>query len=186
MEAGPEPWRDGVVRWRLIDLVQWLWEEFRVSVSGLHEMADGWPLGTQLVLAVTAADRHPRAAAEALLRQKGGPAGVTIRRLRSAASASGPAHFDRFVRPVDASAIRPRPRSAFSNSAAVADTSPRPRLTQKDDYIRKWSRRAHPASGSHQDRRPQLDHQDPRADDEGGSRRARDVAPASPNLRRRQ
>ncbi|HEY5829726.1 MAG TPA: IS630 family transposase, partial [Hyphomicrobiaceae bacterium] len=31
--AGPEPWRDGVVRWRLIDLVQWLWEEFRVSVS---------------------------------------------------------------------------------------------------------------------------------------------------------
>ena len=34
IEAGPEPWRDGVVRWRLIDLVQWLWEEFRVSVSG--------------------------------------------------------------------------------------------------------------------------------------------------------
>ena len=33
MEAGPEPWRDGVVRWRLIDLVQWLWDEFRVSVS---------------------------------------------------------------------------------------------------------------------------------------------------------
>ena len=33
MEAGPEPWRDGVVRWRLIDLVQWLWEEFRMSVS---------------------------------------------------------------------------------------------------------------------------------------------------------
>ena len=34
VEAGPEPWRDGVVRWRLIDPVQWLWEEFRVSVSG--------------------------------------------------------------------------------------------------------------------------------------------------------
>lgn len=33
VEAGPEPWRDGVVRWRLVDLVQWLWEEFRVSVS---------------------------------------------------------------------------------------------------------------------------------------------------------
>ena len=33
VEAGPEPWRDGVVRWRRIDLVQWLWEEFRVSVS---------------------------------------------------------------------------------------------------------------------------------------------------------
>ena len=33
VEAGPKPWRDGVVRWRLVDLVQWLWEEFRVSVS---------------------------------------------------------------------------------------------------------------------------------------------------------
>ena len=33
VEAGPAPWRDGVVRWRLIDLVQWLWEAFRVSVS---------------------------------------------------------------------------------------------------------------------------------------------------------
>ena len=33
VEAGPEPWRDGVVRWRLIDLMQWLWEEFLESVS---------------------------------------------------------------------------------------------------------------------------------------------------------
>jgi transposase len=33
VEAGPVPWRDGVVRWRLIDLVQWLWDAFRVSVS---------------------------------------------------------------------------------------------------------------------------------------------------------
>ena len=33
VEDGPEPWRDGVVRWQLIDLVQWLWEEFAVSVS---------------------------------------------------------------------------------------------------------------------------------------------------------
>ena len=33
VEAGPEPWRNGVVCWRLIHLVQWLWEEFRVSVN---------------------------------------------------------------------------------------------------------------------------------------------------------
>lgn len=33
VEAGPQPWRDGVVRWRLIDLGQWLWEEFGVLVS---------------------------------------------------------------------------------------------------------------------------------------------------------
>lgn len=37
----------------------------------LHEMADGWPLGIQLVLAVMMADRDPRAAAAGLLRQKG-------------------------------------------------------------------------------------------------------------------
>ncbi|PDT42081.1 IS630 family transposase [Sinorhizobium fredii] len=33
LERGPTPYLDGVVRWRLCDLVQWLWEEFRVSVS---------------------------------------------------------------------------------------------------------------------------------------------------------
>jgi transposase len=30
---GPTPYLDGVVRWRLCDLAQWLWEEFRISVS---------------------------------------------------------------------------------------------------------------------------------------------------------
>jgi transposase len=33
VEAGPKPYLDGVVRWRLVDLAQWLWDEFRVSVS---------------------------------------------------------------------------------------------------------------------------------------------------------
>ena len=33
VEDGPQPWRDGVVRWRLIDLAQWVWDEFGVSVS---------------------------------------------------------------------------------------------------------------------------------------------------------
>jgi transposase len=33
IERGPTPYLDGVVRWRLCDLVQWLWEEFRVSAS---------------------------------------------------------------------------------------------------------------------------------------------------------
>jgi transposase len=33
IERGPRPYLDGVVRWRLCDLAQWLWEEFRVSVS---------------------------------------------------------------------------------------------------------------------------------------------------------
>jgi transposase len=33
IEAGPTPAIHGVVRWRLIDPGQWLWEEFRVSAS---------------------------------------------------------------------------------------------------------------------------------------------------------
>ena len=33
VEAGPKPYLDGVVRWRLIDLVGWVWDEFGVSVS---------------------------------------------------------------------------------------------------------------------------------------------------------
>jgi transposase len=33
IEGGPIPAIHGVVRWRLIDLCQWLWEEFRISVA---------------------------------------------------------------------------------------------------------------------------------------------------------
>lgn len=33
VEKGPVPYLDGVVRWRLVDLVQWLWQEHGISVS---------------------------------------------------------------------------------------------------------------------------------------------------------
>ena len=33
VDHGPIPAIHGVVRWRLIDLIQWLWEEFRLSIS---------------------------------------------------------------------------------------------------------------------------------------------------------
>jgi transposase len=33
IESGPVPAIHGVVRWRIIDLCQWLWEEFRVRVA---------------------------------------------------------------------------------------------------------------------------------------------------------
>jgi transposase len=33
IESGPIPAVHGVVRWRLIDLAQWLWEEYRVRVA---------------------------------------------------------------------------------------------------------------------------------------------------------
>ena len=32
-QSGPDPAVHGVVRWRLVDLVQWLWDEFQVSIS---------------------------------------------------------------------------------------------------------------------------------------------------------
>ncbi len=33
IESGPTPAIHGVIRWRLIDLCQWLWDEFRVSIA---------------------------------------------------------------------------------------------------------------------------------------------------------
>lgn len=33
VESGPIPAIHGVVRWRIIDLCQWVWDEFRISVS---------------------------------------------------------------------------------------------------------------------------------------------------------
>lgn len=33
IEAGPTPALHGVVRWRLVDLAQWLWDTARVSIS---------------------------------------------------------------------------------------------------------------------------------------------------------
>jgi transposase len=33
VEAGPIPAVHGVVRWRIVDLMQWVWEAFRLSIS---------------------------------------------------------------------------------------------------------------------------------------------------------
>jgi transposase len=33
IDEGPIPAVHGVVRWRLVDLIQWLWEEFRLAIS---------------------------------------------------------------------------------------------------------------------------------------------------------
>jgi transposase len=33
IDQGPIPAIHGVVRWRLVDLIAWLWEEFRLSIS---------------------------------------------------------------------------------------------------------------------------------------------------------
>ena len=33
IEQGPIPAIHGVVRWRLIDLIQWVWDEFQITIS---------------------------------------------------------------------------------------------------------------------------------------------------------
>ena len=33
IESGPIPAIHGVVRWRIVDLCQWIWDEFRVSIA---------------------------------------------------------------------------------------------------------------------------------------------------------
>ena len=33
IEDGPVPAVHGVVRWRLVDLMQWLWEEYQITIS---------------------------------------------------------------------------------------------------------------------------------------------------------
>jgi transposase len=33
VEAGPIPASHGVVRWRLVDLAQWIWDEFGLSIT---------------------------------------------------------------------------------------------------------------------------------------------------------
>jgi len=33
VESGPTPASHGVVRWRLIDLAQWVWDEFEIAIS---------------------------------------------------------------------------------------------------------------------------------------------------------
>ena len=33
IESGPTPAVRGVVRWRLVDLIQWLWDELRIPIS---------------------------------------------------------------------------------------------------------------------------------------------------------
>ena len=55
VEAGPKPYLDGVVRWRLIDLVQWLWDSFGVSVS---ETTVGRELRAMGFRKLTARPRH--------------------------------------------------------------------------------------------------------------------------------
>ena len=55
IEAGPIPAVHGIVRWRIIDLAQWLWDEFGVSIS---KQALGRELRTMGFRKLSASPRH--------------------------------------------------------------------------------------------------------------------------------
>ena len=55
VEQGPIPAIHGVVRWRLKDLAQWLWEEFRISVD---KTTVGRELKALGFVKITARPRH--------------------------------------------------------------------------------------------------------------------------------
>ena len=55
VEAGPIPASHGVVRWRIIDLAQWLWDEFKISIS---KQALGHELRTMGYRKLSARPRH--------------------------------------------------------------------------------------------------------------------------------
>jgi transposase len=63
IEAGPIPAVHGVVRWRLVDLAQWVWEEFRITVS---ETTLGRVLNKMGYRKLSARPRHHAQSPEAL------------------------------------------------------------------------------------------------------------------------
>jgi|EndMetStandDraft_5_1072996.scaffolds.fasta_scaffold180927_2 transposase len=63
VEAGPKPYLDGVVRWRLLDLVQWLRDECGVAVS---RQTLGRELRTMGYAKLSARPRHYAQDAEAI------------------------------------------------------------------------------------------------------------------------
>ena len=63
VESGPTPEIHGVVRWRLIDLAQWLYKEFTVS---LDETTVGRELKKHGYVKLTARPRHHAQDTEAL------------------------------------------------------------------------------------------------------------------------
>jgi len=72
IESGPTPAIHGVVRWRLVDLCQWLWDEHQVSVA---KQTLGRALRAMNYRKLSARPRHHAQAADAIeLFKRGSPA----------------------------------------------------------------------------------------------------------------
>src|SRR3954464_8935408 len=89
VDAGPIPAIHGVVRWRLIDLIAWIWEEFRITISKQTLSRELRALNYRKLPAPPRRPRHP-AKSEAgfsVLKKPSRPVGRRSGR-RSAASRS--------------------------------------------------------------------------------------------------
>src|SRR3712207_493338 len=85
LDQGPIPAIHGVVRWRLVDLMQWLWEEFRVSISKQTLSREVRAMGYRKL---SARPRHHQKseAAVAAFKKTSPPSWTRSRRFRPAAS----------------------------------------------------------------------------------------------------
>ena len=87
IDSGPIPAIHGVVRWRIIDLCQWLWDEFQISVS---KQTLGRELRRMRFRKLSARPRHHAQAAGAIeaFKTYGPPRLQAISAIRSDQSAS--------------------------------------------------------------------------------------------------
>ena len=85
LDDGPIPAVHGVVRWRLVDLIQWLWEEFRLSISKQTLSRELRAMGYRKL---SARPRHYQKseAAVAAFKKSSPPSWTRSRRFRLAAS----------------------------------------------------------------------------------------------------
>jgi transposase len=85
LDEGPIPAINGVVRWRLVDLIQWLWEEFRITISKQTLSREVRALGYRKLSARPR--HHARSEVEVAAFKKSSPRSWTrSRRTRPAAS----------------------------------------------------------------------------------------------------
>ena len=85
LDAGPIPAVHGVVRWRLVDLIAWVWEEFRITISKQTLSRELWTLGYRKL---SARPRHhaKNDAAVAVFKKSSRPPWRRSRRVRLAAN----------------------------------------------------------------------------------------------------
>jgi putative transposase len=85
VEQGPIPAIHGVVRWRLVDLIQWVWEEFRLSIA---KQTLSRELRAMNYRKLSARPRHhaKNEAAVSAFRKTSPPVWRNLRKLRLAAS----------------------------------------------------------------------------------------------------